>query len=342
MIILLQVAAEILLSIFKTREKLILENLALRQQLAVLNRSIKRPQLTRSDRMFWVLLSRFWSHWSETLLIVQPETVVRWHRQGFRRYWAWKSRVQRLGRPSINPTIKELIRTMSQVNPLWGAPRIHGELLKLDIQVSKATVSKFMIRNRKPPSQSWRTFLHNHLPDLASIDFLTVPTATFRVLYVFIVLSHERRCVMHFNVTDHPTAPWTGQQLIEAFPFETAPRYILRDRDGIYGRDFQRRVAGIGIEQVCTAPRSPWQNPFVERLIGTVRQECLDHLIIWDECHLRRILRNYFAYYHGDRTHLSLKKEAPEGRMQESGEMGKIRALPVVGGLHHRYTRGAA
>jgi putative transposase len=276
------------------------------------------------------VLSRIWRHWTETLLIVQPETVVHWHRRGFRYYWAWKSRVQRPGRPSLDPTIRELIRTMSRTNPLWGAPRIHGELLKLDIQVSQATVSKYMIRPRKPPSQSWRTFLSNHLPDLVSIDFFAVPTATFRILYVFIVLSHERRCIMHFNVTDHPTAQWTTQQIIEAFPFETAPRYLLH------------RVARMGIEQVCTAPRSPWQNPYVERLIGSVRRECLNHLIIWDESHLRRIVRNYLAYYHASRTHLSLNKDAPEGRLQESAEVGEIRAIPVVGGLHHRYTRHAA
>ena len=342
MIILLQLAANAILSLFKTRQKLVFENLALRQQLAVLHHSAKRPHLTPTDRMFWVVLSRIWRHWSETLLIVQPATVVRWHRQGFRQYWAWKSRRQRLGRPSIDPAVKDLIQNMSRSNPLWGAPRIHGELLKLDIHVAQATVSKYMIRNRKPPSQSWRTFLNNHLPDLVSIDFFTVPTATFRVLYVFIVLSHERRSILHFNITDHPTAQWTTQQIVEAFPFETAPQYLLRDRDGIYGKYFQQRVARMGIEQVCTAPRSPWQNPYVERLIGSVRRECIDHLIILDESHLHRILRTYLAYYHGYRTHLSLKKDAPTGRVQESAELGRIRALPVVGGLHHRYTRRAA
>jgi transposase InsO family protein len=231
---------------------------------------------------------------------------------------------------------------MSQANPLWGAPRIHGELLKLDIHVSQETVSKYMIRTRKPPLQSWRTFLNNHLLDLVSIDFFTVPTATFRVLYVFIVLSHERRAVLHFNITEHPTAQWTAQQLIEAFPFETAPRYLLRDRDDIYGTEFRRRVTGMGIEQVCTAPQSPWQNPYVEHFIGSMRWECLDHLIILDDSHLHRVLRAYLAYYHGCRTHLSLNKDSPAGRTPESAEMGRSRALPVVGGLHHRYTRQAA
>ena len=340
--ILLQTAVTTLLSLLKTRQQLLLENLALRQQLAVLNRSIKRPQLTASDRTFWMVLSRIWRHWSETLLIVQPATVVRWHRRGFRWYWAWKSRRPRPGRPFIDPAVRDLIRNMSRANPLWGAPRIHGELLKLDIHLSQATVSKYMIRTRKPPSQSWRTFLSNHLPDLVSIDFFTVPTATFRILYVFIVLSHARRTVLHFNVTEHPTAQWAAQQIIEAFPFETIPRYLLRDRDSIYGSEFRRRVARMGIEQVCTAPRSPWQNPYVERLIGSVRRECLNHLIIWNESHLRRIVQNYLAYYHGSRTHLSLNKDTPEGRVQESAGVGKIRAIPVVGGLHHRYTRQAA
>jgi hypothetical protein len=214
MITLLQLAIKTILSILKSRQALVLENLALRQQLAVLNRSGQRPPLRPSDRMFWVMLSRIWSHWAKTLLIVQPATVVRWHREGFRCYWAWKSKVQRPGRPSIDPTVRDLIRNMSRANPLWGAPRIHGELLKLDIHVSQATVSKYMIRVRKPPSQSWRTFLNNHLPDLVSIDFFTVPTATFRLLYVFIVLSHERRSVLHFNITEHPTAQWTAQQIV--------------------------------------------------------------------------------------------------------------------------------
>ncbi len=171
---------------------------------------------------------------------------------------------------------------------------------------------------------------------------VTAPTATFRVLSVFIVLSHERRSVLHFNITRHPTAQWTAQQVVEAFPFETAPSDVLRDRDGIYGRDVPRRVAGMGIEQVCTAPQSPWQNPYVERFIGSGRRECLNHLIIWDESHLRRILRNYLTYYHGYRTHLSLKKDAPAGRVQESAELGMVRALPIVGGLHHHSTRRAA
>ncbi len=247
MMIVLQWVGNTLLSVFKTRRQLLFENLVLRQQLAVLNRSVKRPQLTRADRLFWVMVSRVWRHWSKAFIIVQPQTVLRWHRQVFRLYWTWKSRSEKLGRPFIDPKVRKLIRNMSQAKPLWGAPRIHGERLKLDIHVSHATVSKYINRHRKPPSQSWKTFLKNHAPDLVSIDFLTVPTATFRVLYVFLVLSHERRSVLHFAITEHPTAEWTAQQMIEAFPYDTAPTYVLRDRDSIYGREFRRRVDGRGM-----------------------------------------------------------------------------------------------
>ena len=215
-------------------------------------------------------------------------------------------------------------------------------LLKLGIEISQATVSKYMARHQKPPSQSWRTFLSNHTECLAAMDFFTVPTAGFRVLYVFIVLSHDRRQVVHFNVTEHPTAQWTAQQLVEAFPFDSAPRYLLRDRDAIYGEKVQRRIKSLGIQEVVTAPRSPWQNPFCERVIGSIRRDCLDHVIVLNERHLRRILREYFSYYHTCRTHLSLNKDPPETRPIELPEMGNIVALPRVGGLHHRYARIAA
>ena len=273
---------------------------------------------------------------------LHPDTVVRWHREGFRRYWRRKSRRRGVGRPPIDAEIRNLIREMQSANIGWGAPRIHGELLKLGIEISQASVSKYMARYRKPPSQTWRTFLDNHVTDLVSIDFFTVPTATFRVLYVFIVLSHDRRKIVHFNVTEHPTAQWTAQQIVEAFPFDTAPRYLLRDRDGVYGETVQRRIKSLGIEEVVTAPRSPWQNPFVERVIGSIRRDCLDHVIVLNERHLRRILREYFSYYHTCRTHLSLNKDPPEPRMVEPPELGNVVAFPCVGGLHHRYTRLAA
>jgi len=247
-------------SALKAHRELALENLALRQQLAVLRHQVKRARPTKADRLFWVVLSRVWDRWREALVFVKPQTVIGWHRQGFALYWTWKSR-SRGGRPRISQEIRDLIRRMARENPTWGAPRIHGELLKLGFDVSEASVSRYMPRRRTPPSQTWRTFLKNHVRDLASVDFFVVPTATFRLLYVFVVLTHERRLVEHFNVTDGPSAQWTGQQIINAFPFDEAPRFLLRDRDTIYGRKFVARVHSMGIEQVLIAPRSPWQNP---------------------------------------------------------------------------------
>ena len=246
------------------------------------------------------------------------------------------------GRPGISPEIRDLIRKMSRANPLWGAPRIHGELLKLGIAISQAAVSKYMVRHRTPPSQTWRAFLTNHAKDIVSVDFFTVPTVTFQVLFVFVVLGNQRREVLHFNVTDSPTAAWAGQQMIEAFPWDTTPRYLIRDRDGIFGNDFVRRVDSMGIEQVAISARSPWQNPYVERMIGSIRRECLDHVIVFNEKHLRRVLREYVRYYHGSRTHLGLAKDCPKTRLVEPPHLGVIQAEPMVGGLHHRYFRHAA
>ena len=231
---------------------------------------------------------------------------------------------------------------MWEANPTWGSPRIRAELAKLGLKVSDSTVRKYRPRCERPPSQSWRSFLHSHAKGIVAIDFLTVPTATFRILYVFIVLAHDRRRVVHFSVTDSPTAVWTGQEMVNAFPFETAPRFLLRDRDGIYGKEFQRRVASLGMEEKLIAPRSPWQNPYVERLIGTLRRECLDHVIVMNEQHLRRVIRDYLEYYHHDRTHRSLDQDCPISRPVEAVEQGKICEFPKVGGLHHRYQRQAA
>jgi putative transposase len=329
-------------SSFRTRAALQAEILALRHQLAVFQKNAPgRLRLQRSDRFLWVLLSRFWSGWRRCLQMVQADTVLRWHRRAFAWYWTRKSR--RLpGRPEVAADIRDLIRRMRQANPLWGAPRIHGELLKLGIKVAPSTVARYLPRARKPPSQTWRTFLTNHLAQTAAIDFFTVPTATFRVLFVFVVLSHERRRVVHFGVTEHPTQEWTMQQLREAFPWNQAPRYVLRDRDAIYGQDFAGMMKGMGMEEVMSAPRSPWQNPYVERIVGSIRRECLDHVIVWNERSLRRSLRNYFAYYHRSRTHLSLGKDSPEPRPIQPLEMGPVVVLPQVGGLHHRYERRAA
>ena len=231
---------------------------------------------------------------------------------------------------------------MAEANPLWGAPRIHGELLKLGIEISERTVSRLMPKRQKPPSQTWRAFLENHVNELISIDFFTVPTATFRVLFVFVVLAHHRRRVVHFNVTEHPTALWTGQQMVEAFPEDTAPRYLLRDRDKIYGRDFRERIRSLSIEEVLSAPASPWQRAYVERLIGSIRRDCLDHVIILGERHLRTILKSYLEYYHRSRTHLALAKDTPEPRAVQPPELGAVVELPALGGLHHRYERRAA
>jgi transposase InsO family protein len=231
---------------------------------------------------------------------------------------------------------------MSRANPLWGAPRIHGELLKLGIAVAQSTVAKYLRRCRRPPSQTWRTFLTNHVEQIASIDFFTVPTVTFRVLFVFVVLSHARRRVVHFNVTEHPTQEWTVQQIREAFPWHQTPRYLLRDRDAIYGRDFATIAKGLGMKDIVTAPRAPWQNPYVERLVGSIRRECLDHVMVWNRRSLRRTLQHYFAYYELSRTHLSLEKDAPIPRLVQPPELGRITERAQVGGLHHRYERCAA
>jgi transposase InsO family protein len=304
-------------SSLKPQRELALENLALRQQLAIVQRKTKRPRLTQADRAFWVALCRLWPDWHNALIIVKPQTVIGWHRKGFELYWTWKSR-HRGGRPPIDAEIRTLIRRIATENPTWGAPRVHGELLMLG------------------------SFLRNHTQDLVSIDFFVVPTATFRVLYVFLVLEHERRRIVHCNVTDAPSAQWTGQQLVNAFPDDSAPKYIIRDRDKIYGAHFVRRARAMGIEQILTAPQSPWQNPYCERVIGTIRRDCLDHVIVLTEQHLRRILHQYLEYYHGSRTHLALDKDTPEIRQRESPDGGKVIALPMVGGLHHRYTRHAA
>ena len=328
------------LSAFRTQSELAVENLVLRQQLAILKSRNPRPNLSNSDRLFWVVLSHLWSNWHAALHVVQPATVIRWHRKGFKLYWRRKS--QRLGRPSIDLDVKQLVQKMSRENPLWGAPRIHGELLKLGIEVSQATVSKYLVRSRKPPSQTWRTFLDNHTSDLISIDFLTVPTATFRVLYVLVILSHERRRILHYNVTESTTAVWASRQLLEACGTDEQPRFLLRDRDGIYGKLFSRQAAALGIKEVVTAPRSPWQNAYVERVIGSIRRECLNHLVVLTDRQLKRVLREYVDYYNRVRTHLSLDKDAPDYRMKKPPDAGKIVRVRRVGGLHHEYTRMAA
>jgi transposase InsO family protein len=338
----IQVIYLLIRALLKPQLSLAAENLALRQQLATYYHSRPRPKLRKCDRLFWVLLSQVWDGWQAILVIVQPATVIRWHRQGFKLFWRWKSQGGAMGRPRIERSIRELIRRMSRENPLWGAPHIQSELKLLGHTVAESTVAKYMVHSRKPPSSTWKTFLKNHLHEIAALDFFTVPTVTFRVLYVFVVLSLDRRRVLHFNVTTSPSAEWTAQQIINAFPFETSPRLLMRDRDSIYGDYFQQRVDSLGIEEVVSAPRSPWQNPFVERLIGSIRRECLDHAIVLNEVHLRRILKSYFRYYHESRTHMALDNNAPIPREVEPPERGNVVSLPQVGGLHHRYTRQVA
>jgi putative transposase len=331
------------LRLFRTHIALHAEIIALRQQLLVLRRrnTGHRLQMQTWDRIFWVWLSRLWADWKSALLIVKPETVIAWHRKGFRLYWTWKSS-HTAGRPSVSTEVRSLIRRMSLANSRWGAPRIHGELLKLGIEVSQATVAKYMIRHRKPPFQTWRTFLKNHMTNMVSADFFVVPTIAFRLLFVFVILSHDRRRPVHFAVTANPTAEWAAHQLVEAFPWDSAPRYLLRERDGIYGTVFGEAARSLDIREVLTAAQSPWQNAYVERLIGSIRRECLDHVIVFNETGLRRVLKEYFDYYERSRTHLSLEKDAPIPRNIQPPELGRVVELPQVGGLHHRYERRAA
>src|SRR5271163_2741088 len=329
-----------LVRLFRSRAVVELENLALRHQLHVLRR--QRPgrlRLFTLDRLFWVWLYRIWPRCLEAMVLVKPATVIQWHRQGFRLFWRWRSRS---GRPSVDREIRNLIRQMSGANPLWGAPRIHGELLKLGFEVSQATIAKYMVRRRGTPSQNWRTFLRNHVEGIAAIDMFVVASASFRLLYVMIILAHDRRRIVRAAVTAHPTAAWLSRQVTEAFPWDTAPRYLLRDRDASYGSDFCNRVEAMGIEEVITAPRSPWQNAYVERVIGSIRRECLDHIVIFNERHLRRVMSSYVDYYHRIRTHLSLDKDCPEPRPIMPRRIGKVIAISQVGGLHHRYERLAA
>jgi len=328
-------------SALKSRQRLVLENIALRHQIEVLQRNGKRPRLRPSDRALWALLSRLLPDWRQHLSIVQPDTVIRWHRKGWRLYWRWRSKPGR-GRPKVSVEIRTLISRMSRENYLWGAPRLHGELLKLGLDICESTIAKYMVRRTGPPSQTWRTFIRNHLPDLVAVDFFTVHTATFKTLYVFLILSLDRRRVIHFNVTTNPTANWTSLQLIQAFPFESAPRYLIRDRDGIYGQQVPDTLKMLGTRQVVNSRRSPWQNGYCERIIGSIRRECFDHVIILNERHLRRVLKAYLAYYHRSRTHLGLEKDAPEPRAIQAQDVGPVVSEPVLGGLHHRYYREAA
>jgi transposase InsO family protein len=323
--------------IFKSRRRLEAENLFLRHQLNIaLRRAPSRLRLYGSDRALLIWMTRIWPNLLDISQVVKPETILRWHRSGFKAFWRWKSR-NRAGRPKVDRGLRDLIRRMSRENPLWGAPRIHGELLMLGFEVAQSTVSKYMVRGQRPPSQSWKTFLQNHAEGIAAIDMCVVPTLTFERLFAFLVLGHGRRQLLWFEVTPHPTAEWLARQITEAFPWASAPAYLVRDNDGAYGHVFSRRVMVMGIRDRPISPRSPWQNGHMERLIGTLRRECLDRMLIFGEAHLRRILTLYACYYNESRTHLSLHKDAPLGRAVQ--RYGKVAATPVLSGLHHRYAR---
>jgi len=337
MIGLLCFVVAVLASPFKSKIRLEAENATLRHQLLVLRRKLKgRARLTNNDRWFFVQLYRWFPSILPVLIIIRPETLVRWHRAGIRRYWCWKTR-RRGGRPPIEAELRGMIRQMSTANLLWGAPRIHGELLKLGFELAQSSVAKYMVRHRGPPSQGWRTFLRNHAPDIAAMDLFVVPTISFRILYGLVIVRLDRRTLVWINVTTNPTAEWVARQITEAFPWDMAPRYMIRDRDRIYGIVVTRRLRAMGIRDKPTAPASPWQNGFAERLIGSIRRECLDHVIVWGEPHLRRILRSYANYYGNMRTHRSLNKDAPISRSIQ--RIGIISSRPILGGLHHHYIR---
>jgi transposase InsO family protein len=322
---------------FKSKSRLEAENAALRHQLIILRRKVRgRVRLTNSDRLFFIQLYRWFPSVLKAITIVRPETLVRWHRAGFRRYWRWKSRSLG-GRPQIDADLRALIRRMSVDNPLWGAPRIHGELLKLGFEVAQSSVAKYMVKRCGPPSQGWRTFLRNHAPDIAAMDLFIVPTIGFDLLYVLVIVRLARRDLVWINVTPHPTAEWIARQITEAFPWNEAPRYLIRDRDRVYGAAVMRRLRAMGIRDKPIAPGAPWQNGFVERLIGSIRRECVDHVIVLGEAHLRRILTKYSAYYNELRTHRSLDKDTPIHRAIQ--HVGRIVSAPVLGGLHHLYCR---
>lgn len=326
---------------FRSRADTAIEVLALRQQVAVLKRKRPRPPLTRFDRFFWTILRQLWPRWSDVLAVVKPETVVGWHRAGFRLYWRWRSQPNG-GRPKISNELRTHIRTMAVENLGWGAPKIHGELLKLGFEVSERTVARYLlrIRRRGDPGKRWLAFLQNHREVIVAFDFFTVPTLTFRLLYCFFVIEHERRRVLHFNVTAHPTSEWVVQQLREAFPESGPYRYVILDRDSKFNADVIKFLTSTGLTPKRTSVQAPWQNGIAERWIGSCRRELLDHVIALSESHLRRLIRDYVNYHHEDRIHDSLQKDTPNQRAVESKPFSAATVISRarLGGLHHRYS----
>jgi putative transposase len=330
---------------FRSRQNLLLENSALRQQITVLKRRHPRPKLSPLDKLFWLVARKFRAAWKQSLFVVTPETVVRWHRIGFRPYWSWLSRHRvRSGRNPIRQELRELIFRMVAENPTWGAPRIHGELQMLGFNLSERTVSRWVRRapRNSEPARRWKTFLRNHRDAIAAMDFFTVPTLTFGVLYCFFIISHDRRRILHCNVTRHPTSTWVVHQLREAFPYDSSSKYLVFDRDTEFGFEVLAAVKSMGTEPVRTTFRSPWQNGVAERWVGSCRRDLLDHVIACNERHLKRLLADYVRYYHQDRTHLGLAKQTPARRDRSlPRESVPVLSRPRLGGLHHRYDLAA-
>ncbi len=342
MVRLIQFILTLVTTSVRSRLALQAENAALRNQFFLYLKSGQTPRIRPADRLLWCFIAKYWAGWREALYFVQPRTVTTWQKKRFRDYWRALSQSARPGRPRISGELRKLIGRMWEANPTWGSPKIVAELAKLGINVAKSTVETYRPKRTGPPSSTWGTFLDQHVRDIASIDFFIVPTATLRVLFVFLVLAHDRRRIVHFNVTEHPTAQWTAQQIVEAFPFDTAPSYLIRDGDGIYGERVTQRIESLGIDEVVTARASPWQNANVERVIGTLRRELFDHVIVFNERHLKRLMASYLDYYHPWRTHQSLDGDTPDGRLVQPAEPCDVVAFPAVHGLHHVYLPKAA
>ena len=324
---------------FRSRTDTAIEVLALRQQVAVLKRKRRRPPLNGVDRLFWTVLRSLWSRWREVLVIVRPETVIAWHRAGFRLYWRWRSGRQG-GRPKISEEIRSLIRSLANENVDWGAPKIHGELQKLGFVVSERTIARYLRRlHRRNGAKRWLAFLQNHREAIVAFDFFTVPTLTFQLLYCFFVIEHGRRRILHCNVTRHPSADWVVQQLREAFPEAGPYRYVILDHDSKFDAEVITFLKATGLKPQQTSIQSPWQNGIAERWVGSCRREILDHVIALDERHLLRLMRDYISYYHQDRVHDSLEKDTPDHRPIEPkpAASANVTSMPRLGGLHHRY-----
>lgn len=335
-----------ILGMFRSHKDLVLENLALRQQLLALHVKRPRRRLSPPQKLFWVALRRLWAGWQKPLVLVTPRTAMEWHRAGFRLYWKWLSRARRLGgRKPLDKEIRELIFRMAAENPTWGAPRIHGELLKLGFIISEPTVSRWLRRMPRHPDlgKRWLAFLRNHREAIAAMDFFTVPTLTFGVLYCFFIIGHDRRRILRFNVTRNPSSLWIVQQMREAWPYSQAEKFLLFDHDSKFGSDVIDAARTLGSKPIRTAFRSPWQNGVAERWVGSCRRDLLDHVIVLNERHLKRLMGEYIGYYHDDRTHLGLAKDTPANRplVAASRIEKRIQSFSRVGALHHRYAVAA-